>query len=482
MENYNGNINNLEIHIRNEKKKIIVMKKYIKELEEAYLNLESEYSILKTRYNSIVSKESDLKNLEISVNHKNKEIIQLKEIIQDLKIKHEQYVSKMDIQYERDVNQVKYFNESNLNKIELSTKIEKLNQLMYNKILQLENIIKTFEKKENERMIKKEIEFEKKLNETKKRMLDYINFGTNGKRINGRFSNLREKLNYLNHKELMNELEFQSFQIEDLLKQREHLDKIILEYKNDVKIHGEIEKKLAKKNKRYTDIIKVLSFKNDFLNDNNINNSRNLKNERSIDLNKTPRLNKIIYSNSNRSIYLTKPISSQKESMFLQKEVENYKNKYYTLKDRLDSIYNQFSNIINLLDATLDKIYNDNNFSKIKEFYINIDDFKKCDFENLNPEQKYSIIVLIIRNLLPILNINHINNLDIKYKKIKTIFCDDKFVLTPKLEKNSQKYSFDLSKESFLKNQSTNNNNKKNNSQRFKEFPSLKKTYSLLKF
>lgn len=482
MENYNGNINNLEIQIRNEKKKIIVMKKYIKELEEAYLNLESEYSILKTRYNSIVSKESDLKNLEISVNHKNKEIIQLKEIIQDLKIKHEQYVSKMDIQYERDVNQVKYFNESNLNKIELSTKIEKLNQLMYNKILQLENIIKTFEKKENERMIKKEIEFEKKLNETKKRMLDYINFGTNGKRINGRFSNLREKLNYLNHKELMNELEFQSFQIEDLLKQREHLDKIILEYKNDVKIHGEIEKKLAKKNKRYTDIIKVLSFKNDFLNDNNINNSRNLKNERSIDLNKTPRLNKIIYSNSNRSIYLTKPISSQKESMFLQKEVENYKNKYYTLKDRLDSIYNQFSNIINLLDATLDKIYNDNNFSKIKEFYINIDDFKKCDFENLNPEQKYSIIVLIIRNLLPILNINHINNLDIKYKKIKTIFCDDKFVLTPKLEKNSQKYSFDLSKESFLKNQSTNNNNKKNNSQRFKEFPSLKKTYSLLKF
>ena len=482
MENYNGNINNLEIQIRNEKKKIIVMKKYIKELEEAYLNLESEYSILKTRYNSIVSKESDLKNLEISVNHKNKEIIQLKEIIQDLKIKHEQYVSKMDIQYERDVNQVKYFNESNLNKIELSTKIEKLNQLMYNKILQLENIIKTFEKKENERMIKKEIEFEKKLNETKKRMLDYINFGTNGKRINGRFSNLREKLNYLNHKELMNELEFQSFQIEDLLKQREHLDKIILEYKNDVKIHGEIEKKLAKKNKRYTDIIKVLSFQNDFLNDNNINNSRNLKNERSIDLNKTPRLNKIIYSNSNRSIYLTKPISSQKESMFLQKEVENYKNKYYTLKDRLDSIYNQFSNIINLLDATLDKIYNDNNFSKIKEFYINIDDFKKCDFENLNPEQKYSIIVLIIRNLLPILNINHINNLDIKYKKIKTIFCDDKFVLTPKLEKNSQKYSFDLSKESFLKNQSTNNNNKKNNSQRFKEFPSLKKTYSLLKF
>jgi hypothetical protein len=482
MENYQVKINNLEIQIRNEKKKIIVMKKYIKELEEAYLNLESEYSILKTRYSSIASKESDLKNLEISVNHKNKEIIQLKEIIQDLKIKHEQYVSKMDIQYERDVNQVKYFNEANLNKIELSTKIEKLNQLMYNKILQLENIIKTFEKKENERMIKKEIEFEKKMNETKKRMLDYINFGTNGKRINGRFSNLREKLTYLNHKELMNELEFQSFQIEDLLKQREHLDKIILEYKNDVKIHGEIEKKLAKKNKRYTDIIKVLSFQNDFLNDNNINNSRNLKNERSIELNKSRPLNKLIYSNSSKSIYLTKPISSQKESMFLQKEVENYKNKYYTLKDRLDSIYKQFSNIINLLDETLDKIYNDNNFSKIKEFYINIDDFKKCDFGNLNPEQKYSIIVLIIRNLLPILNINHINNLDIKYKKIKTIFCDDKFVLTPKLEKNSQKYSFDLSKESFLKNQSTNSNNKKNNSQRFKEFPSLKKTYSLLKF
>ena len=52
------------------------------------------------------------------------------------------------------------------------------------KILQLENIIKTFEEAENKRMLKKEIEFEKKMNETKKRMLDYIHFGTTGNSIN----------------------------------------------------------------------------------------------------------------------------------------------------------------------------------------------------------------------------------------------------------------------------------------------------------
>ena len=60
---------------------------------------------------------------------------------------------------------------------------------------------------------------------------------------------LREKMNYLQKNELINELEYQSYQIEDLLNQREHLDNIIKRYKNDIRIHSKIENNLAKKNK-----------------------------------------------------------------------------------------------------------------------------------------------------------------------------------------------------------------------------------------
>ena len=118
MELYKVKITNLEIQNQNNEKEIKEMKNYIKYLEELNMNLESDYSLLQKKYNLIISKGSDLKELRNMLDNKNEEILQLKEAIQNLKIKHEQYISKIDIQYEKDVNQVKYFNEINSNKIE----------------------------------------------------------------------------------------------------------------------------------------------------------------------------------------------------------------------------------------------------------------------------------------------------------------------------------------------------------------------------
>ena len=498
MELYKAKISNLEIQNQKNEKEIKEMKNYIKYLEELNLNLESDYSLLKTRYNLIISKGSELKELRNLLENKNEEIFQLKEAIQNLKIKHEQYISKIDIQYEKDVNQVKYFNESNAVKIDNATKVEKLNELMYQKILQLENIIKTFEEEEKKRMLIKEVEFEKKMNETKKRMLDFIKNGKEDIQLD-RNNNvlLREKIDILNRKELMNELEFQSVQIEDLLKQRAHLDKILLAYKNDVKIHTEIEKNLIKKNKKYTDMIKVLSNKND-LSKINLKLNLNEESRNSIKINQNygfdflNKKNKLNNSLINHSIYDSKSISSQKEILYYQKEIENYRNKYKTIQDRLDSIYNQFSNLINNLNEILEKIYNDNNFSKMKELYVNVDDFKTCDFEKLNPEQKYLIIILVIKNLLPILNLNKVYNLETKFNKIKNKFNNDNFILFPlkKFSKGIISQRYDSLKNSLKK---TNNNSNLNvvslsNSTNCltKSFlkeknPVLKKSYSLLK-
>ena len=67
----------------------------------------------------------------------------------------------------------------------------------------------------------------------------------------------------------------------------------------------------------------------------------------------------------------------------------------------------------------------------MKELYINIDDFKKCEFELLNPEQKYSAIVMIIKYLLPIIGKEVVsddcslssNTLCKRFDHIKTKFC-----------------------------------------------------------
>ena len=65
----------------------------------------------------------------------------------------------------------------------------------------------------------------------------------------------------MNHNSLLNELEFESMQLEDLLKQREHLDQVITKMKSDISIHKNVEKVLVNKNKKYIDMIRILSEK-----------------------------------------------------------------------------------------------------------------------------------------------------------------------------------------------------------------------------
>ena len=484
---------NLEVEIQNNQKEIFKLKNYITTLEDSFFNLQSEYSILLTRYNFIISKENGLKNMENQIENKNKEIFKLKESIQNLKSQYEININNLDKKHEQEVNKIKFFNEANLNKIENANHIEKLNEIMYNKILELENKIDKYEKKEDKRIKDKEFEFEVKTYNIKKNLIDLINTGSNKKK--NKMNYLREKMNYLQKNELINELEYQSYQIEDLLNQREHLDNIIKRYKNDIRIHSKIENNLAKKNKRYSNIIKILSFKENDFNSlkkfkTNINEeSRNFETGKNNDLlNKTLKLNK-----SKSTFYITKSINSQKELLVLKKEFDNYKSKYNTIKDRLDSIYNKFSNLINILDECLEKIYSENLFN-VKEIYFNIDDFKNCDFNKLNWEEKYSIILIIIKNLLPILNLDKMNNMNITYNNIKTKFCRENFILSPSNKNiisnklfikkinlfNTQR---DISRTSCKLSSLSSNSNKNESNKLFKEqYPFLRRSYSLLKF
>ena len=81
----------------------------------------------------------------------------------------------------------------------------------------------------------------------------------------------------------------------------------------------------------------------------------------------------------------------------------------------------------------------------VKEMYFNIDDFKNCDLEKLNWEEKYSIILIIIKTILPILNLDKMNNIDITYNNIKNKFCKKNFILTP-TNRNINPFKFFLKK------------------------------------
>ena len=96
----------------------------------------------------------------------------------------------------------------------------------------------------------------------KKKMLDYIKEGQKSKQFLSKEQiRLNDKFSVINKNTLLNELGFQSMQLEDLLKQRAHLDSIITGMREDLEIHRKVEKILTEKNKDYTNMIKVLSSK-----------------------------------------------------------------------------------------------------------------------------------------------------------------------------------------------------------------------------
>ena len=113
----------------------------------------------------------------------------------------------------------------------------------------------------------------------------------------------------------------------------------------------------------------------------------------------------------------------QRELIKKVKHLEDYKSKYESYKTKLEYINNKYINIIKIFDEALEKIYKENEMDKINEIYIDIEDLKKCDFSKLTSEQKYSIITLLIKYLLPLINKENLpQNLKNNIKKINTKF------------------------------------------------------------
>ena len=485
FKNQNDRINEL----------IILNNAYQKKLakyEDIFNNLESQIESLKRIKQNCLLKEEIYQNEKLEVIQKNKKILELENDIINLKIEHEKYKNKKEMEYENDVNAVKNLYDTNLLKNNNAQIVAEANKEFYQQILKLENVIKTFKEEQKKIDAKKELEFERRMSKMKKKMLDYIKDGQKSKQyLSQEQIKLNDKLSVINKNTLLNELGFQSLQLEDLLKQREQLDSIITSMKSDLEVHKKVESILVEKNKEYTNMIKVLSTKieskgnnnkelgekenikkendinykhlklkkqnSDFLRINNMNNYRILEKKENNDNNQIKKnineeikvknfgrtfmgfSNKMKIDNINQNQDL---VFLRKELIKKIKECEDYKSKYEYYKTKLDTINNKYANIMKLFEEVLVNIYEDKNMKYIKNIFINLEDFKQCNFETLSSEQKYSIIILIIKYLIPLINPN---NLPGKFKSLFSGIEDVSFI-----NGNTEKGNYLLSSTSNL--------------------------------
>ena len=241
-------------------------------LENTFNDLENQIQNLKLIRQNFLSKEEIYQNEKLEVAQKNQKILKLEKDIINLKLQHEKFKNKKELEYDNDVTAVKNFYETRLLKKNSSEDVEKANKEFYEHILKLENIILNFKEEQKKKDAQKEIDFENRMNEMKKKMLDYIKEGQKSKQyLSKEQLRLNDKLSVIHRTTLLNELDFQSMQLEDLLKQREHLDKIISGMKSDIEVHKKVEQILSEKNKKYTNMIKVLSTKVESKEQNNNN-------------------------------------------------------------------------------------------------------------------------------------------------------------------------------------------------------------------
>ena len=457
-----------------------------KELENTLLKQQKENMDLKVLLKESYLKETENKNMREALKEKDNIILDLEnkieKLINDIKTQKKEF----DIKYRNDVGEVRFLNEKLSIRSESAIKFEKLNDILYDRVQQLEQTILNLKNEEKRKFQEQEIKFERKLVDTKKKMLNFINEAKSIKDNNLKTKfEVIEKLSIMNHNSLLNELEFGSLQLEDLLKQREHLDKVIVQMKSDLLIHKNVEKVLVNKNKKYVDMIRVLSEKIEKdkkekeiekqkseekiikMNDSNIDfdkkkekhflynkikknidsNKRYLDNKN--DFNKSqPNFNKdkimikkrMIFTNytsrflqRNDSLssfeYKTKndkiifeKIQLQKELIKKTKEIDILRDNCNHYKDKLNFIDKRYFNILCLYDTVLEKI-NKEYQEDLKEIYIDINEFNKCEFDKLTIDKKYSLAILLIKCILPLINENNLpENIKKNMKNIQTKF------------------------------------------------------------
>lgn len=281
------------------------------------------------------------------------------------------------------------------------------NQVYAEEAAKFEEKKKLYEKKKDEEINKFKVhsilkyeKFKQKMDEDLEKMNDsLIN-------INSDYINSSHKLTILQNKQLILRIE----QLEKRLHELEHLNKEykrkIYENENDIKMHKLIEQNLTEKMGNKKSIIKLTRNKSDFNHsENNLTSDYKIK---SMNFNKSNGSGSMsTYTIGTKSPSLERRILNYKKVI----EEKNYENEKMILanshlKNKLNLYQKKFNGLFSFLEESLNNFCNDEEIIKNSNFYLKLDKIKNCDFNCFNSQEKYALLVLLMKYLLPLVTIN----------------------------------------------------------------------------
>ena len=387
------------------KKEIYSLEEKVSKLEKENLNLK--YKILELTKNRDYLIKLDNNNKLLSEEQK-KRLDRIKDLENEiLKLtessKEENRNLKKDL--EREISYYKGLNDTGLSKILAAESIMKLNETQHNYIIKLEEEINTIKKENTIKLEQLQIDHERHYIKLKKQMMDVMKKAQDEMSKNNT-ENLELNMNFglLYKNQMLNELENQSLQIEELLKLKEKQAKKIYILEQEIETHKKVEQMISQKKDEYLKLAKKRT-------------SKTLENKivqpiplRNAENNNTCLTFRSGYNNSKFRSMNKKDYDDYKSLEKVYKELleENkfIKNKCNTLKDKEKMFQQKFKGIINLYNGALEQIIKDDKIKQKENIYININELKNGNYEKFTQEEKYFILVSLINNILPLININ----------------------------------------------------------------------------
>lgn len=418
------------------------LKLAIQELSDQNRTLSAQNSELNSKCITFSRIEAQNRQLEETIKEKDEKISLLEDEKLLLEKSKTNALRETELKYFKEVTYLKNQQENNLQKIEAANVIVKLNDKQYARILELEKQIEDITNHENQVAKENEIRHENQFTNLKKKMMDHIKTAQkNMAQSNLDNLDLNTKLSKLTTNQLLIELEEQSVQIEDLLKAKEKYEKEIFSLKTDLNTHKRVEQLLQEKNKRYLDIVK----------------------------NCDKKIAKESIVNTIEKNVTSEKINKNYEKLYKKqnKEYQMMKEAYTNLKEKESNYETKFKNIISLYKMAIDDLVNDPEFKNIKDIYVNIDEIKKGNFDLFSKQEKYSILVYLLKNILPLVNNDEnekINALKEQFEKVEI--------------NNKTRTNFNATNTNFHHYSQSNNNKKyQMNNKTFTKFPKIEHLY-----
>ena len=493
--NKNTNINFADIPL---KKEIYNLKEKIKELEykqKAYLLKISD--LTKTK-NILLEEELINKRLSEELKIKEDIIERLQsEILKEVKDKKEEQ-RLIENKFNTQLIYYKRLHDTGMAKENAASSIIKLNETQHNCIVQLENKIDEIKNFYEKKIKDIELGHENRYSKLKKQMMEFLkNSQKNMAKNNEENLELNSKLTILYKNQMLNELENQSHQIEELLKEKEKQNKEIYILKEELKVHKKVEEIIRNKNSKYLNMINKINIKINQINDveDKTNDNKN-KDDKKKDNNfcraqsvklinnnfaDTPRKkvnntfkNFIIneeHKDNEGKVKNSKSLQDIKELNNKIKNNQQLKQKNLVFDDLMNNDYNNeiynnlFKETILLFNQALEKVVINKKITGISKSHLFTDNF---NFNILTNEQKYELLIEIMKKILLFLNLDNIKDLNILNikKKIDIIKINDNNIL------NVDSPNFNMYKTSKLINYIGKNKNKYNSLSK-KKFPNI---------